>query len=157
MRKLYEINADIEACVDYETGEIFDIEKLASLEIEKNEKIKGVALLRKDVKAELDALTAEIKSLQARKKSCETTIKGIDGYLLNAVEGKAFTSDDKLVKITIRTNQKVHEGDICALPEQYQRTKTTIEADKIALTEALKNGESFDGWYLEETKSVSVK
>ena len=56
MRALYEIDNDILACVDKETGEIVDTEKLESLEIEREKKIEGVILWRKDLMAEAEAV-----------------------------------------------------------------------------------------------------
>ena len=52
MRALYEINADILSCVDLETGEILDTEKLDALQIEREAKLEGVALWVKDLKGD---------------------------------------------------------------------------------------------------------
>ena len=47
MRPLYEIDADIMGCVDTETGEIVDIERLKALEMERDAKIEGVIFMEK--------------------------------------------------------------------------------------------------------------
>ena len=49
MRPLYEIDAEILASVDQETGEILDIEKLDALQMERERKLEGVALWVKDL------------------------------------------------------------------------------------------------------------
>ena len=44
MATLYEINQGIIDCVDMETGEIIDAEKLAELQINRKDKIENIAL-----------------------------------------------------------------------------------------------------------------
>ena len=44
MRALYDIDAAILDCVDQETGEILDPEKLDALQMEREQKLEGVAL-----------------------------------------------------------------------------------------------------------------
>lgn len=43
MPSLYEIDAGILACIDQETGEILDVERLDALQMERRTKIEGVA------------------------------------------------------------------------------------------------------------------
>ena len=74
MRALYEINQDILDCVDLETGEILDTEKLDALQIEREAKLEGVALWVKDLKAEAAAVKEEADKLNARKKSLDNKI-----------------------------------------------------------------------------------
>ena len=54
--KLYEIEAGILECVDQETGEIVDIEKLDELQMELEKKIEGVVLQCKNLAAYITAL-----------------------------------------------------------------------------------------------------
>ena len=55
MRALYDIDQDILDCVDLETGEILDTEKLDALQMEREAKLEGVALWVKDLRAEAEA------------------------------------------------------------------------------------------------------
>ena len=41
---LYEIDREILACIDYETGEILDSQRLEMLEMEKEKKIENIGL-----------------------------------------------------------------------------------------------------------------
>ena len=54
--KLYEINEQILDCIDSETGEVIDPEKLNNLQIAKDEKLENLALWYKDLLAEANAL-----------------------------------------------------------------------------------------------------
>ena len=66
--RLYEINAEIDNCIDYETGEILDIEKFQELQIEKERKLEAIALVYKNAVAESKMFDDEIKALKERKE-----------------------------------------------------------------------------------------
>ena len=92
MRALYEIDNEILACVDADTGEILDTEKLDALQMEREKKLEGVALWIKDLKAEADAVKAEADKLNARKKSLDNKIESIKTWLTVALDGTAEES-----------------------------------------------------------------
>ncbi|MBP0986458.1 MAG: siphovirus Gp157 family protein, partial [Oscillospiraceae bacterium] len=87
MRALYEIDQDILDCVDVETGEILDTEKLDALQMERETKLEGVALWVKDLKAEAAAVKEEADKLTARKKALDNKIEGLKTWLLYALKG----------------------------------------------------------------------
>jgi chromosome segregation ATPase len=61
-------------------------------------------------------------------------------------------------KITSRRSQAVElTAEVMDLPEEFQRTKTTISADKTALAAALKKGAQIEGVALVERRSWSIK
>ena len=61
-------------------------------------------------------------------------------------------------KITSRKSTAVDlTGMAWNLPEQFQRVKTTITADKTALAAALKGGAQIEGAALIERRSWSIK
>lgn len=66
---LYEINNAILECVDMETGEIIDSDKLSELQIALDEKIENVALWIKDLKAEAEAIKKRPTLSPSLKKS----------------------------------------------------------------------------------------
>ena len=82
MRALYEIDQAILDCVDMETGEILDSEKLTELNMERERKLEGVALWVKDLKAEAAAVKEEADKLTARKKALDNKIESIKNWLL---------------------------------------------------------------------------
>ena len=88
MRALYEIDQDILDCVDMETGEILDTEKLDALQMERERKLEGVALWIKDMKAEAAAVKEEADKLTARKKALDNKIDGLKNWLLWALDGE---------------------------------------------------------------------
>ena len=49
MDSLYEIDFEIMNCIDFETGEVVDVEKLTELQMEREHKIESVALWVKNL------------------------------------------------------------------------------------------------------------
>ena len=56
---LYEINEALYGCVDEETGEIIDAEKLEALSLAFDEKVENIALWIKNLLADAAAIKAE--------------------------------------------------------------------------------------------------
>ena len=163
MRALYEIDQDILDCVDLETGEILDTEKLDSLQMEREAKLEGVALWIKDLKAEATAVKEEADKLTARKKSLENKMEGLKAWLLMALDGEKLKTPRCNVYQT--HNQRVAVADEPALiqflqtlnePEKFLRFKDP-ELKRDEIKKALKDGTIIPGAELEETESVVIK
>ena len=163
MRALYEIDQDILDCVDMETGEILDTEKLDALQMERERKLEGVALWIKDMKAEAAAVKEEADKLTARKKALDNKIEGLKNWLLFALDGEKLKTPRCNVYQT--HNQRVAVADEPKLisflqtleaPEKFLRMKDP-EIDKTALKDSMKQGYEYEFAHLEETESVVIK
>ncbi|MBO7711180.1 MAG: siphovirus Gp157 family protein [Lachnospiraceae bacterium] len=163
MRALYEIDQAILDCVDLETGEILDGEKLTALQMERDEKLEGVALWVKDLKAEAAAVKEEADKLNARKKALDSKIESIKAWLLQALDGGKLKTARCNVYQT--HSQKVVIDDEKALVdmfmlspfgEKFLRFKEP-EIDKVALKDSMKQGYEYEFAHLEETESVVIK
>ena len=87
---IYEIDQAIMRCVDLETGEIIDTEKLDKLQMERDTKLENVACWIKDLKAEAEALKNEKQALAERQKVAENKMESLKKYLGYALDGNAF-------------------------------------------------------------------
>ena len=163
MRALYEIDQDILDCVDLETGEILDTEKLDALQMERERKLEGVALWIKDMKAEAAAVKEEADKLTARKKALENKMEGLKAWLLMALDGEKLKTPRCNVYQT--HSQRVAVADEPKLisflqtleePEKFLRFKDP-ELKKDEIKKALKDGTIIPGAELEETESVVIK
>ena len=152
--KLYEIDEAIMACIDAETGEIIDADKLDKLTMERDAKIENVALWIKDLKAEAEALKAEKMAFAERQKVAENKIESLKKWLAYALDGKAF--ETTRASVTFRKSQAVEIAEIYKLDENYLRYKEP-DADKTAIKEALKAGKEVAGATLVENTSVIIK
>ena len=163
MRPIYEIDQDILDCVDEETGEIIDLERLDALQMEREAKLEGVALWVKDLAAESAAVKEEADKLTARKRALDNKIAAIKMWLLMALDGQKLTTPR--CKVYQTHSQKVVIDDEKALidmfmtspsGEKFLRIKEP-EIDKNALKDSMKQGFEFEFAHLEETESVVIK
>ena len=163
MRALYEIDQEILDCVDMETGEILDSEKLDALQMERERKLEGVALWVKDLSAEAEAVKAEADKLTARKRALDNKITGLKMWLLMALDGQKLKTPRCNVYQT--HNQRVAVADEKKLieflqtleePEKFLRFQEP-ELRKDEIKKALKDGTIIPGAELETTESVVIK
>lgn len=154
MKSLYEINAEIENCVDMETGEILDIEKLEKLQIEFDEKVENIALWIKNLNAEAEAVKKEKNALAARQKACENKEQDLRNYLSSFLNGQKFKT--ARVSISYRKSESVEVSDISALDPEYYKV-IQPEADKTKIKNAIKNGMSLAGVSLIEKQNIQIR
>ena len=163
MRALYDIDQEILDCVDLETGEILDGEKLTALQMEREKKLEGVALWVKDLNAEAAAVKEEADKLSARKKALDNKVAQLKQWLLYALNGEKLKTPRCNVYQT--HSQKVVIDDEKALidmfmgspfGEKFLRMKEP-EIDKNALKDSMKQGYEYEFAHLEETESVVIR
>ena len=101
MATLYEINQEILNCVDMETGEIIDMDKLGELQLAFDVKVENIALWIKNLLSDAEAIKAEKNRLAERQKSCENKAKSLKEYLNTYLGGQKF----KTPKVSISLPQ----------------------------------------------------
>lgn len=151
---LYQIDAALLDCIDMETGEIDEI-RYNKLEMDRDQKIENTALYIKNLTAMAEALKAEKNALAEREKSAKLKAESLKAYLSGYLAGSKFETPK--VKVSFRRSESVRIAEGAKLPEEYTRTKLTIEPDKAKLKEAIKAGESIDGVVLVESQNISIK
>lgn len=73
---LYEINSQILDCIDQETGEVMDIDRLEELNMAKAEKVDNIACWVKNLEADVVAFEAQEKAFADRKAAAKRKIYG---------------------------------------------------------------------------------
>lgn len=152
--KLYEINKAILECVDPETGELIDFEKFNELQIEKDEKIEGVALWYKDLIAEANAIKEEKDRLAEREKSARNRAERLKKYLAYALNGEQFKT--ARCALSFRKSEKVIIEDVYKIPGVFLKFSEP-KADLTEIKKAIKNGEEINGAHIEETQNIQIK
>ena len=152
--KLYEINEQIMACIDNETGEIIDTDKLNELQIAKDEKIENLALWYKDLLAEANALKKEKEAFAAREKSAQNKAESIKNYLSYVLNGENFKTTK--CALSFRKSEKTVIDDIYSIPEKFLKYAEP-KADLTEIKKAIKNGEEINGAHLEEAQNIQIK
>lgn len=153
MATLYEIEQSIMDCVDMETGEIIDIEKLDALRLEKEEKIENIALWIKNLKADAAAYKAEKAVFNAKMQAAQNKADSLTQYLEAALSGEKFKTSK--VTVSYRSSQKVVVDDVDSVPEAYVTYEPKV--DKTSIKDLLKSGTVVDGVHLEECQNIQIR
>ena len=157
---IYEIESEIMGCVDMETGEVIDIEKLNQLEMVKEEKIENVVLWIKELKAEAEAIKNEKLALAERQKVAENKVESLKNWLSYALNGEKFKTPKCSVSFRNTESVEVTDEGLKNLMREYDellRFKEP-EPDKAKIKEAIKNdGLNVEGVGLVQKVSTIIK
>lgn len=151
---LYDIDAAILECVDEETGEIVDVEKLEKLELERNKMIENVAFWVKDYQSHSKRFQEEIDKLREKKATADRNVERLKCYLQNTLCGDKFKTS--LVSIYYKSSESVEVPDVSVLPEWAIRVKEP-EAKKDDIKKALKAGKEVPGATLIKNTSIVIR
>lgn len=155
-RTIYDIDDDIAACVDQETGEIIDLEKLDDLNMERERKIEGALLWAKNEDAMAKALDAEIKNLQARKKTCQKNVDGIKRWAINAIGDSKKFKTAKVAATVRKSPASVVVDDVRVLNPIYL-IQQEPKVDKAGISKAIKSGMDVIGAHLEQKQCITIR
>lgn len=154
MATLYEIDAAIMACIDSETGEVIEYEKLDALLMERGRKLEGVALWIKNLESDAAAIKAERDALDKRMKSAESKAKSLREWLKNALECQPF--ETARVRVSFRKSEST-EIDENVLDRKWCREKVTYTPDKTAIKNAIKTGQTVVGARIVVNQTIQIK
>ena len=151
---LYEIDQEIMSCIDLETGEIIDLDKLSELQMQREEKLEGVALWIKNLKADAAAYKAEKDAFAEREKAAKDKAEKLSEWLTEALKGEKMSTDK--VAISFRKSEVV-EVDEESVPKKWLTKKITFAPDKIRIKEAIKSGLKIKGCSISEKQNIQIK
>jgi hypothetical protein len=155
MASLYEIERAILECVDLETGELIDPERLESLVMEREQKIEGVALWIKNLESDALAYKAEKEAFDKREKAALSKADSLKKWLAKVLEGEKFSTAKCAVSFRKSTKLEVLEPD--NLPKALMVETITTKPDANAIKALLKNGMEVPGCRLIENLNVQIK
>ena len=155
MRPLYEIDQDFYSCIDMETGEIIDLEKLKALEMEREAKIEGVILWRKDILAEYEAVKNEYQALKKRAETLNNQADSLKSYINYALNGEKFKTAK--CSVSYRNNTSIVIDDISKVSQAYWGAPKEEWISKTKIKEAIAAGIKVDGAHQEEKQSIIIK
>ena len=156
---IYEIDKEILNCIDPETGEIIDIDKLNELELERDAKIENVACWIKELKAEAEAIKTEKQTLAERQKVAENKAESLKKWLAYALQGEKFKTAKCSVSFRKTESVEVTDEGLSNLMKEHDELLTykAPEPNKKAIKDALKDGLSVQGVRLGCNTSVIIK
>lgn len=157
--KLYEIDNAILDCIDLETGEVIDAEKLDALNMERDAKIENVACWIKDLRAENEAIKSEKQKLDSRRKVNDNKIESLMGWLNYALNGTKFKTGKCAISFRNTESVEVTEEGLENLMNGHDDLLTykAPEPNKTAIKQALKDGLTVAGVELVRNTNVIIK
>ena len=157
---IYEIDNNIMNCIDMETGEVIDTEKLNELQMERDAKIENVALWIKELKAEAEAIKNEKQALAERQRVAENKAESLKNWLAYALNGEKFKTAKCSISYRNSESVEVTEEGLEALMREHEDLLTykTPEPNKKAIKDAIKNdGLTVAGVQLVQKTSTIIK
>ena len=157
--KLYEIDNAILDCIDLETGEVIDTEKLDALNMERDAKIENVACWIKDLKAEAKAIKVEKMALAERQKVAENKVESLKKWLAYALGGQKFITAKCAISFRNTESVEVTDEGLEVLMKEHDELLTykAPEPNKTAIKQALKDGLTVAGVELVRNTNVIIK
>lgn len=157
--KLYEIDNAILDCIDLETGEVIDTERLNALNMERDAKIENVACWIKDLRAENEAIKSEKQKLDSRRKVNDNKIDSLMGWLNYALNGIKFKTGKCAISFRTSEGVEVSEEGLNNLINGHADLLTykAPEPNKTAIKQALKDGLTVAGVELVRNTNVIIK
>lgn len=162
--KLLEINKAILEVIEEgiarneETGEVFDLSDLETLNIAFREKVDGIAYFIKNEDAMAKMMNEEAKALYDRAKKHADHADKLKKYLLTALQERDMTKFETVKnKITTRKSTAVNITDQDMLPKKYFIKKVDLKPDKKLIKETIASGKTVKGAELETRVTLSVK
>ena len=157
---IYEIDNEIMNCIDMETGEVIDTEKLNDLQMERDAKIENVALWIKELKAEAEAIKNEEQALAERQRVAENKAESLKNWLAYALNGEKFKTSKCSVSYRNSESVEVTEEGLDALMRDHEDllTYNAPKPNKKAIKDAIKNdGLTVAGVQLVQKTSTIIK
>jgi hypothetical protein len=153
--KLFEINEAIADLINFETGEILDVEAFDNLKLERQDKLTNIALLYKNMTSDAKQLKELEKEYSDRRKRCEKTAEWCKETLARELAGEKFEDENKRFKISWRKSEKVEITDPDAVPHAYVKFEPNY--NKTLIKDLLKDGYKIDGVKLVESQNIQIK
>lgn len=155
MASIYEINQSILECLDADTGEIIDPERLDALFMEKDQKIENVVCWIKNLLSDADAIKAEKDALAEREAKCRKKAEDLKNWLTKVLEGQKFNTAK--CAVSFRKSTKLRILDESIIPKKYMVQTVTTKPDANTIKDLIKKGQYVRGCILEENQNIQIK
>ena len=154
MASLWQIDREIMDCIDMDTGEVVDIERLSKLQMVRERKLEGVALCIKNLRADALAYKAEKEAFAERERQAKDKAERLSEWLTKALDGERMQTNRVAVSFRKSEAVLVDEGKC---PAEYMNEKVTYSPDKTRIKTAIKAGKTVEGCELVLKDNIQIK
>lgn len=154
MATLFEINADIGSCIDFETGEILEPEKLEQLKMDKHEKLRNIAFVALNAKSDAEAYKEQEQRFKAKRTAAEKTLAWAKETLVRELGGQKMKEPE--FTVSYRKSEAVEIADLNSVPDEFLVPQPP-KVDKVGLKKAIKGGAVIDGVTIAEKKNILIR
>lgn len=122
------------------------------------DKYDGYAGIDFSLKADEEALAAEIKRLTARKQAIANERKRLRENVLGSLEAldmKRIKTNKYTISKTVRTNFVITDESL--LPDEFRERKLVETINKDAVKERLKDGEQIEGAEIQKATALQIR
>lgn len=159
---LYELAIEKEKaileCMDEETGEIIDPERLSLAFENYNEKIENIMLSVKDLKAKAKAIKDEKMALAHRQEVLEHKADSLMDYLQSVLNGDKFESAKGVISYRKSESVEIDLAEFLQNDDAYEYLKIAEpQPNKTDIKAAIKGGKTFKGATLVTKQNMQIK
>jgi uncharacterized protein YeeX (DUF496 family) len=155
MTKLYDISKDYIQLLDSDIDPHQLSDCLDNMVDAFEDKAHNIIAVATTLDSDINAIDAQIKRLQERKKAINSNVERLKEYLRYNMEVSGITKiNHPLFSITLgKPTVTCEVTDQSLLPDDYVTVKTEIKPDKRKILKDLKEGVDVEGAVLSEGKS----
>jgi hypothetical protein len=160
-KSLYNITAEaLELVSALEEGELTpELETVLIInQNELQEKAINYGYAIKSMEDDVTAIAEEIKRLQAIKTAKNNAVDRMKESISNAMRLYGIEKiSSPTLNLSFRKSETVEVDLVEALSDDFKIVKTTVTADKIAIKQAIKQGENITGAWIKENFNLQIK
>lgn len=174
MANLYDIDKRLVALIDsgfdidsgecYQTQEELD-KAIDECGLELDTKIENIGCFIKNLASDIEQLKKEEENLKARRQATEKKMESLKKYISGYLSAVYPNDSDRAkwkfktpkVVLGYRRSTTVEVPSLENLDKKFIKTKTEVSADKVAIKDAIKNGQHVEGAYLQENLNLSIR
>ena len=131
---------------------------LDGVNMQLEEKAKNLFMYIKNIETPILAIDEEIKRLTEIKNRCKKNSENIKEYIAyNMKKANIEKIETDIVKFSFRKSKSLEITDESRIPKEFIKEKIVTSVDKMAIKNALKQGETVTGAELVENINLSIK
>lgn len=157
---LFEIDKEILGCVDEETGEVVDLDRLESLNLQRDEKISNICKWIINLRSDIDQLKRQEAVFKERRQNAQKKAESLKNFLQVYMNGRPFKTAEFSATFRKSSAVEIINQDAFEAFADKNRGLLTFPApvpNKTAIKAALDAGEEVPGAAIKQNTNLIIK